>query len=147
MFAVVRQVYHIEWKVLSTQLQANHQEIRRITMPKSLQCAVVLLTFCIPFASAQAVAGDTRPAEYAMADKELNKTYTALMNRLRKEDKESLKKAQRIWISLREADCKWVSPAEPLDCMIERTEHRTTELKASIFEAANGEYTSLEMRK
>jgi uncharacterized protein YecT (DUF1311 family) len=95
---------------------------------------------------AVAVNGDTRPAELATANDKLNKVYKSLMTRLAQKDRENLKSAQRIWISLRDADCKWASPAEPLDCMIDRTERRTDELRASMFQASNGDYTSLELQ-
>jgi uncharacterized protein YecT (DUF1311 family) len=116
-------------------------------MLKNIPLTFFSLTVFLTAVPAQAVLGDTRPAEFATADKELNRTYTMLMKQLRKEEQEKLKKAQRIWISLREADCKWASAAEPLDCMMERTIHRTEELKGSMFWAPNGEYTSLELQK
>jgi uncharacterized protein YecT (DUF1311 family) len=112
-------------------------------------CSIFAITIAALMTAfpAQAVFGDTRPAELATADKGLNATYAALMKQLRKEEQEKLKKAQRIWISLREADCKWANAAEPLDCMIDRTLHRTEELKGSMFWAPNGEYTSLDLQK
>lgn len=95
---------------------------------------------------ATAVNGDTRPAELAAANDKLNNVYKSLMTRLEQTDREKLKNAQRIWISLRDADCKWASPAEPLDCMIDRTDRRTDELRASMFRSSNGDYTSLELQ-
>jgi uncharacterized protein YecT (DUF1311 family) len=95
---------------------------------------------------AQAVNGDTRPAELATANDKLNKVYKSLMTQLEQKDREKLKNAQRIWITLRDVDCKWASPAEPLDCMIDRTDRRTDELRTSMFRASNGKYTSLELQ-
>ena len=95
---------------------------------------------------AWAVNGDTRPAELATANDKLNKAYKSLMTQLEQKDREKLRNAQRIWISLRDADCKWASPAEPLDCMIDRTDRRTDELRASMFNTSNGKYTSLELQ-
>ena len=95
---------------------------------------------------AGAVNGDTRPAELASANGKLNKVYKSLMTQLEQKDREKLKNAQRIWMTLRDADCKWASPAEPLDCTIDRTDRRTDELRTSMFNASNGKYTSLELQ-
>ena len=111
-------------------------------------CLSVLLFACsqLLLSPAMAVNGDTRPAELASADSALNRVYKSLMTRLAPKDREQLKNAQRLWMSLRDADCKWASPAEPLDCMIDRTERRTDELRSSMFQANNGEYTSLDLQ-
>lgn len=92
--------------------------------------------------AAQAIEG-TRRAELAQADEELNKAYKELQSRLSAEDQKKLLAAQRSWIAFRDADCKWAYAIQPLDCMIERTEGRTQQLRESLFVAKDGAYLSL----
>lgn len=86
-----------------------------------------------------AVYQDTRPAEFAMADNELNKSYKAIYNKLSTTDRIKFKKAQRQWIIFRDSDCN----NEHLDCIIERTNTRIKELQETRFFDKNGNYSSL----
>lgn len=85
----------------------------------------------------------TRRAELAQADEALNKAYRELQARMSAEDQKKLLAAQRGWIAFRDADCKWAYAVQPLDCMIDRTEARTQQLKESLFLARDGAYGSL----
>jgi len=102
--------------------------------------ASAVLILCAPVAAIAAGTDDTRPAEFKNADSELNSVYRKLMKELRPPDREKLKASQLIWLKLRDADCKWAFPAEPLDCMIDRTSNRTRELQGTLFEAVDGKY-------
>lgn len=81
-------------------------------------------------------------AELSSADKELNATYSKLRSPLGKDEKELLTKAQKLWVSLRDTDCEFEAKSHKggtgaqsvyLQCQIDRTKYRTTELKRSFF--------------
>jgi uncharacterized protein YecT (DUF1311 family) len=81
---------------------------------------------------AVAVNQDTRPYEFATADKQLNDAYQKLLAKLAPTDQAKLKKAQRAWVAFRDLDCAWVDATEPLNCKIERTDSRTKELEEAM---------------
>ena len=106
----------------------------------------ILLIFGLSVSSlgVAAVEGDTRPYEYSHANEELNSTYRLLLAKLNSEKQVHLRKAQKTWIKLRDFDCKCAEGAEPLDCLIERTDSRTKELKDTLFEDRNGKFGTLD---
>jgi uncharacterized protein YecT (DUF1311 family) len=80
--------------------------------------------------------------EFSTADKELNAAYAKLRSRLDKEALELLTKAQKLWISLRDADCDLEAEAYKggtayqsiyLQCQINKTKQRTSEFKKSSY--------------
>ena len=83
---------------------------------------------------------DTRQFELRKANQKLNDLYQEMLRRLPEVEQPKLKKAQRAWISLRDLDCKWAFGAEPLDCMIDRTENRVRELEQTVFFDSAGAY-------
>lgn len=83
---------------------------------------------------------DTRQFELRKADQKLNEVYQGILRRLPAVEQLKFKKAQRAWISFRDLDCKWAFGAEPLDCMIDRTENRARELEQTVFFDATGAY-------
>lgn len=104
----------------------------------------LFLSLSSTFNSFAEVGGDTRPDEYAYVDKELNSTYTQLLNMLSPEKQLLLRKSQKAWLIFRDLDCKWAFTAEPLDCLIDRTTLRVNELKDTFFEDKVGKYGPLE---
>ena len=103
--------------------------------------AAVLLAALTVAAHAQ----DTRNAELAEADTQLNQTYRVLQSRLSEADKVKLRDAQRLWVQFRDADCK-VGWSDIRDCLMQRTDERTEQLRSTYYKYKNGEYTSLEDR-
>ena len=89
---------------------------------------------------------DTRPAELAFYDEKLNDIYNNILGRLESYEKVKLKKSQHAWIAFRDLDCAWAFPAEPLDCMIERTGNREKELRQTYFFDNKGNYLSVESK-
>src|SRR5438309_1095621 len=83
---------------------------------------------------------DTRQFELRKADQKLNELYQKILRRLSEVEQSKFRKAQRAWISFRNLDCKWAFGAEPLDCMIDRTENRAKELEQTVFFDAAGAY-------
>lgn len=86
---------------------------------------------------------DTRPYELDQANKKLNAIYKKIFDNLKSSDQIKLKKAQREWIHFRDLDCAWAFDAEPLDCMIDRTENRAKELENTDFFDKAGNYSSI----
>lgn len=85
----------------------------------------------------QAELNEAAGQHYAAADFMLNQAYSQLMAALNSERKGRLKKAQRAWITFRDAHADLVASAysggsiQPLirtQALIELTEHRTAEL-------------------
>jgi uncharacterized protein YecT (DUF1311 family) len=85
-------------------------------------------------------AQDTRQAESSRADQRLNDVYQQILHRLTEPEQAKLKRAQHAWIAFRDLDCKWAFAAEPLDCMIDRTENRVRELEQTVFFDKKGAY-------
>ncbi|MEO1620536.1 MAG: lysozyme inhibitor LprI family protein [Cyanobacteria bacterium J06632_3] len=78
-------------------------------------------------------------AEYAQADRQLNQTYEMLQASLSDPGKQALTQAELAWIGFRDLDCAFAraqyagGSIEPLiynDCLANRTDIRTTELKS-----------------
>src|SRR5579883_2355182 len=86
---------------------------------------------------------DTRNAELADSDDKLNETYQKIMSQLDKKQQAALKEAQKAWIKMRDADCRWAF-SDIRDCLMDRIDNREKELKTTWFGAKNGDYTSLE---
>ncbi len=89
-----------------------------------------------------ATAQNTRDAELASADSELNEVYNKIYMRLDSTNKEKLKSAQRMWLKMREYDCEWAF-VDRRDCLIDRTINRTNELKETYFFANNNDYINI----
>lgn len=80
--------------------------------------------------------------EFALADKELNVTYLKLRSAISKDTVELLVKAQRLWVSLRDADCEFEAESHRggtgyqaiyVQCQTDKTRQRIKDLKGSIF--------------
>lgn len=96
-------------------------------------------TDCMETATSQSAMTGCAHRQYAEADKHLNAQYSELMTTLADEPKEKklLIKAQRRWIDLRDAECRFnASPAaggtaQPMVsslCLADLTAKRSTEL-------------------
>ena len=86
---------------------------------------------------APASRSETLGVEMDEADGELNQTYRELMTKLSRSDQIALRKAERAWLSFREADCAfgWF---DRRDCMIVRTYEREKQLRKSEFRGSDG---------
>jgi uncharacterized protein YecT (DUF1311 family) len=102
---------------------------------KALSYALIYALAALP-----AFAQDTRQAELSKADQRLNKVYRQLLQRLAEPEQAKLRKAQRAWIEFRNLDCKWAFGAQPLDCMVDRTETRVQQLEETVFFDKAGAY-------
>jgi Lysozyme inhibitor LprI len=92
---------------------------------------------------ALAVQGDTRGLELEAANHQLNNAYRRIMSMISPTDQKALKEAQRQWIKFRDQDCKWAFKAEPMECLMGRTESRVKELQESLIERTDGKYTTV----
>ena len=82
---------------------------------------------------------DTRPAELESANTKLNSIYQKIIGVLNDKERLKLRKAQRSWLAFRDQDCAWWVWAEPLECLIDRTENRTKELEETfLYEMGQG---------
>jgi uncharacterized protein YecT (DUF1311 family) len=79
-------------------------------------------------------------AEFSKIDKELNAAYAKLRGELNKEALVLLTKAQRLWVSLRDADCELDAESYKggsgyqaiyIQCQIDRTRQRIKYFKSS----------------
>ncbi|WP_162263954.1 lysozyme inhibitor LprI family protein [Legionella shakespearei] len=93
--------------------------------------------------NAMSVGGDTRLYELNYVDKKLNNVYKKILKKLPFESRRKLIKSQRQWIVFRDLDCAWAFSAEPVDCLIERTDKRAKELENTTFFDLKGEYISI----
>ena len=87
-------------------------------------------------------AQNTREYELANSDQELNQTYASLMRRLEPANQTALRISQRLWIQFRDADCK-LAIADVQDCLMERTDQRTEQLRSTYYTDKNGDVFSL----
>jgi uncharacterized protein YecT (DUF1311 family) len=87
-------------------------------------------------------AQDTRNAELAASDAQLNKVYGALIRQLGKEDQAALRTSQRAWLSFRDLDCKF-GWGDKRDCLIARTDERVEQLGNSLYWMPNGKQIDL----
>jgi uncharacterized protein YecT (DUF1311 family) len=85
---------------------------------------------------------DCLASELATFDKELNAAYAKLRGGMEKDTKDMLTKAQKLWVSLRDADCDFEAESHKggtgyqavyLQCQINKTQQRIKEFKGSMF--------------
>ena len=88
-------------------------------------------------------AWSTRSAELEHADKELNRVYNLIINKMDSETQQHLREAQRKWIEFRDLDCTWAF-VDNRDCLMDRTERRAEELRNSWFYDSSKKYISLD---
>ncbi|SOB80831.1 Protein of unknown function [Sphingomonas guangdongensis] len=86
---------------------------------------------------------DTRPFELADANDRLNSDYQRVLARLRDEDRQTLRAAQRVWLTFRDADCK-LAIADVRDCLIQRTDERQAQLRSTSYTDRAGRVFSLD---
>ena len=112
---------------------------------KKINIALIILLFLSILAcKASANEQDTRVSELDYVDKKLNILYKKIFNQIKHANQKKLQKAQRTWILFRNQDCTWAFNAEPLDCMIHRTEMRIKELSQTEFFDIEGNYLSVD---
>lgn len=87
-------------------------------------------------------AQDTRNAELAASDAQLNKVYGTLIRQLGKDEQAALRTAQRAWLSFRDLDCKF-GWGDKRDCLIARTDERVEQLRNSIYWTPSGKEIDL----
>lgn len=102
---------------------------------------MMVVAACIAVSTA-AMAQDTRNAELATSDQQLNATYRALSRQLRPDDQTALRRAQKAWIAFRDADCA-LGFADRRDCLMQRTDEREKQLRDSVFFNAKGDVIQL----
>lgn len=111
-------------------------------MKKSLLLMIVMSVFFSMSIDSDLQAINTRPYEYQASDDELNIVYKQMMAMLSDKDQASLKNSQKLWIKMRDEDCKWAF-MDHYDCLIDKTDRRIKELKESYFNTESGEYISI----
>ncbi|WP_318373088.1 lysozyme inhibitor LprI family protein [Enterobacter sp.] len=98
-------------------------------------------------ASTQADLNICTATQYQTADKKLNDTYSTAMKRADAPQRELLKKAQQAWITMRDADCAFISSAteggsvQPMinnQCLHDKTVEREAWL-ASLLQCEEGD--------
>ena len=50
---------------------------------------------------------DTRPAEFATANEQLNEVYKKILEKMSSSEQIEVRKSQRAWIIFRDLDCAW----------------------------------------
>jgi uncharacterized protein YecT (DUF1311 family) len=118
--------------------------------------AALLISLLVPVAQingqTQAEMNVQARADFEQADAELNKTYHALLAKLRDaQSKQKLKETQRAWITSRDADIARaadqaaggsMAPTVRYETMTELTRQRTNELKAMVENAGSNKRTT-----
>ncbi len=123
-------------------LPRKHQ--KELSSMRKVLPVLFLLLISIAMSPAMALGtDDTRDAELAHYDKELNDVFGRILKKLDAKGQQKLRAAQRAWIQMRDADCEWAF-VDKYDCLIDRTIIRTKELKESDFESKSGRYGSVE---
>ena len=98
-------------------------------------------------ASTQADINACAANQYQAADKKLNQTWQDVLKRAQPTQRELLKKAQTAWITLRDADCAFISSGteggsiQPMivnQCLTEKTVEREAFL-ASLMQCEEGD--------
>ncbi len=98
-------------------------------------------------ASTQSELNSCTAGQYQTADKKLNQTYQAALKRSTPQQATMLKKAQQIWVSLRDSDCAFMSSgveggsAQPMvlnQCLADKTNEREAWL-ASLLQCGEGD--------
>lgn len=79
-----------------------------------------------------AEAQDTRDAELAGSDRQLNGTYLTIIRQLLPADQAALRRSERLWITFRDADCDF-GWGDRRDCLIQRTDEREQQLRDSTY--------------
>lgn len=104
---------------------------------------ILLLTSAFAHCQTQAEMNIQASNTYKKADKELNKIYTALFNKLDVSEKKALAAAEKAWITFRDFECKFecmeneggsIYPLVYSSCLTNMTEKRTAELKEGLKE-------------
>ena len=106
-------------------------------MKKYISLAAILLAVGSP-----TIGQDTRPYELANSDSDLNQTYAKIMRRLGPIQQGQLRTAQRFWVQFRDAECR-LAIADVRDCLMERTDQRTEQLKSTFYTDKAGNIFSL----
>ena len=98
-------------------------------------------------ASTQSDLNACTATQYQAADKKLNEAYQTAMKRAEAPQRELLKKAQQAWITLRDADCAFISSGseggsvQPMidnQCLHDKTVEREAYL-ASLLQCEEGD--------
>lgn len=98
-------------------------------------------------ASTQADLNACSAAQYQAADKKLNQTWQDVLKRAETAQRDLLKKAQSAWITLRDADCAFISSSteggsvQPMvnnQCLTDKTNEREAFL-ASLLQCEEGD--------
>jgi uncharacterized protein YecT (DUF1311 family) len=124
----------------------NRNYLAEVTLVK---CAALLISLLIPVgqihAQTQATMNAQARAEFEKADAELNKTYEALLTKLRDaESKQKLKEKQRAWVASRDAEAARaakeaeggsMAPTIRYETITHLTLERIKELKAMLDQA------------
>jgi len=104
---------------------------------------ILLLTSAFAYCQTQADMNIQASTTFKKADKELNKIYTALFNKLDPAEKKALSAAEKAWITFRDFECKFecmeneggsIYPLVYSSCLTNMTEKRTAELKEVLKE-------------
>ena len=99
---------------------------------------ILLFSAAVSGAETQSELHHQASADAARADKELNDVYKLLMSKMTQDEKENLRKAQRIWIQFRDAQIKFeyefympgsIAPMIGCNCFARMTRTRTNELR------------------
>lgn len=99
---------------------------------------ILLLSSAFAYCQTQAEMNIQASNTFKKADKELNKIYTALFNKLDASEKKALATAEKAWIAFRDLECKFecmeneggsIYPLVYSSCLTSMTEKRTAELK------------------
>jgi uncharacterized protein YecT (DUF1311 family) len=124
------------------------QTVRRVVRPVVITAAFAAMASPSAFAAdcgkviREEAIRECLSAELSVADGELNATYGKLRGGMDKETLDLLTKAQKLWISLRDADCELEAEAYKggtayqaiyLQCQINKTKQRTSEFKKSTY--------------
>ena len=107
-----------------------------------MRMRLITMLGALGFVASSALAQDTRDAEVAQADRQLNATYQALLRQLGDKDREALRAAQRTWIIFRDADCSF-GWGDPRDCLMQRTNEREQQLRDSVYFDSRGTFIRL----
>ena len=98
-------------------------------------------------ASTQADLNACSAAQYQAADKKLNQTWQDVLKRAQPAQRDLLKKAQSAWLTLRDADCAFISSSteggsvQPMvnnQCLTDKTNEREAFL-ASLLQCEEGD--------
>ncbi len=136
--------------ILSNTQHHIHQTKSSIFKPQHIQMKktittifILLLSSAFVYCQTQADMNIEASNTFKKADKELNKIYTALFNKLDASEKKALSAAEKAWITFRDLECKFeckeneggsIYPLVYSTCLTSLTEKRTAELKELLKE-------------